>query len=422
MTSALGEWLEADGLGGFASHTTALTRTRRYHALLLVSRQPPTDRRVLVNGVEAVIDSEAGRHALTSQTYKDPTVEAGCTVRYEGLPVATSFDRALWPRWTYDLGEGASIEHSILVPRDLPLVILSWRWQGPSRTGTTLSVRPFLSGRDYHALQSENSDFNFKPVLDPESQGLVFRPYESEPAVVALCNGTFAEEGQWYRDFLYTEDRERGLDCVEDLAAPGLFKFDLAKNEALLIFGALEATRGMSVDRLRETVLKLRDSERAWRSEPSSPLVRAASSYVVKRGEGRTILAGYPWFTDWGRDTFISLRGLCLATGRLAEARRILLEWSDAVSMGMLPNRFPDSGEAPEFNSVDASLWFVIAAHDLRRAEAAAHVLPSFADEKRIDTAIGAILQGYSLGTRHGIRMDGDSLLAAGEQIGRAHV
>jgi predicted glycogen debranching enzyme len=128
---------------------------------------------------------------------------------------------------------------------------------------------------------------------------------------------------------------------------------------------------------------------------------------------GRTIIAGYPWFTDWGRDTFVALRGLCLATGRLEEARSILVAWAGAVSEGMLPNRFPDQGQQPEFNSVDASLWFVVAAYEYMKV--AAKGTPSVSDESILRGAIEAILEGYASGTRYGIRMDDDALLTAGQ-------
>jgi predicted glycogen debranching enzyme len=135
---------------------------------------------------------------------------------------------------------------------------------------------------------------------------------------------------------------------------------------------------------------------------------------LVKRGGGQTIVAGYPWFTDWGRDTFISLRGLCLATGRLDEARDILLEWSGVVSEGMLPNRFPDQGDQPEYNSVDASLWYIIAVYDFLQAPRLRSSTVSPSQKKLLQKAIEAILAGYSQGTRYGIRMDGDGLVAAG--------
>jgi predicted glycogen debranching enzyme len=163
-----------------------------------------------------------------------------------------------------------------------------------------------------------------------------------------------------------------------------------------------------------ELVARVRSSELARRKAFASPLHRAADAYLVKRGSGKTIVAGYPWFTDWGRDTFIALRGICLAADRIDEARQILLEWSGAISEGMLPNRFPDHGEAPEFNSVDASLWFVIAVYDLFDAAARRGIEISASDRSALDSAVNAILTGYADGTRFGIRADDDGLLAAG--------
>jgi predicted glycogen debranching enzyme len=144
-------------------------------------------------------------------------------------------------------------------------------------------------------------------------------------------------------------------------------------------------------------------------------LERAADAYLVRRGSGKTIVAGYPWFTDWGRDTFIALRGLCLATGRFDVARRILVEWSGRVSEGMLPNLFVERGSTPEFNSVDASLWYVIAVYEFLEAMAAGRKRLPARDLARLVAAVEAILDGYSRGTRYRIHMDGDGLLACGE-------
>jgi predicted glycogen debranching enzyme len=414
MTEKIFEWLEADGLGGFASHTTRNTRTRRYHALLLVAKRPPADRRVLVNGVDMVVDIPGERFALTSQTYKPTNESEPAIVRHEGRPLEGAFDGSVWPTWTYDLGDAGVIAYSVMVPHGSTLVVLSWRLMSSAKNPVRLSVRPFLSGRDYHSLHRQNADFDFAPRVD-KAGCHVFQPYESEPAVTAVSNGVFTAEPYWYREFLYTEDRDRGLDCVEDLGAPGVFAFDLDQGEAHLVFGVGDAVAGLSSFGLVESVAAFRAGERARRAESRSALERAAAAYVVARGRGRTILAGYPWFTDWGRDTFISLRGLCLATGRLRDARRVLLQWSGAVSHGMLPNRFTDDGGLAEFNSVDASLWFVVAVHELRAAEKRAGFLPSKVEEWQLDAAILGILRGYAAGTRHGIRMDGDHLLAAGE-------
>ncbi len=146
----------------------------------------------------------------------------------------------------------------------------------------------------------------------------------------------------------------------------------------------------------------------------TTPIDAAADAYLVDGRHGKTILAGYPWFTDWGRDTFISMRGLTLALGRLDDARQILLTWARTVSEGMLPNRFPDQGDTPEYNSVDASLWFVIAVGDfLDACRRQQHPL-DLADQARLQAAVAAILNGYARGTRFGIRLDDDGLLACG--------
>ena len=159
----------------------------------------------------------------------------------------------------------------------------------------------------------------------------------------------------------------------------------------------------------------VRSIEQARREYFSSSLERAADAYLVTRGEGKTLIAGYPWFGDWGRDTFIALRGLCIATGRLEEARDILLQWAGTVSEGMLPNRFPDRGEQPEFNSVDASFWYIIAVNDYLVAAKQQPALTDDCHTKKLRAAVEAILTGYNEGTRFGIRADRDGLLSAGE-------
>ena len=148
---------------------------------------------------------------------------------------------------------------------------------------------------------------------------------------------------------------------------PGIFEFDLSHKPAVLMLAA-EGHLLNHIESIETRYLHVRTMERHRRSSFASPRERAADAYLVRRGEGKTIIAGYPWFGDWGRDTFIAIRGLCIATGRLEDARDILVQWAGVVSEGMLPNRFPDQGEAPEFNSVDASLWYIIAVGDYLRA------------------------------------------------------
>jgi predicted glycogen debranching enzyme len=394
------EWLETDGLGGFASGTASGLRTRRYHAVLLTATTPPTGRMVLVNGFDAWVETRAGTRALTSQRYEPDVISP------DGARRITEFTYEPWPRWVFTLDDGTVIEHLVVARHGTPLVALAWRLvSGP---GGSLRVRPFLSGRDYHSLHHENSAFRFEP--ETTAGGLVWRPYDGVPDIHTWTNGRYRHQPDWYRNFRYEVERDRGLDSTEDLASPGEFAWNLGDGEAALIFGTHDLGARDAVSLLHQ----IRETEAQRRAKFASPLHRAADAYLVRRGTGQTIVAGYPWFTDWGRDTFIALRGICLAAGRIDEARHILLEWTRAISGGMLPNRFPDSGELPEFNSVDASLWFVIAVYDLFDAAARYGIELTLTDRKTLEDGVDRILDGYVHGTRYGIRVDDDGLLAAG--------
>jgi predicted glycogen debranching enzyme len=275
-----------------------------------------------------------------------------------------------------------------------------------------LKVRPFLSGRDFHSTHHENGSFKFE--AEQKGERVTFRSYNGVPAVVAYSNGHYVPEPTWYRNFLYSEEQARGLDAVEDLASPGLFEFSLSRKPAVLMLAA-EGHAITDIESIEAHHAQVRTTEQARRRYFSSPLERAADAYLVKRSKGKTLIAGYPWFGDWGRDTFIALRGLCIVTGHLEEARDILLEWAGTVSQGMLPNRFPDQGEQPEFNSVDASLWYIIAVNDYFLAAKKQPTLTDDCHTKKLRAAVEAILAGYNEGTRFGIRADRDGLLSAGE-------
>jgi len=411
------EWLEPDGHGGFASGTVAGLRTRRYHALLLAATRAPAGRVVLVNGVQAWLEAgpdRSQRQALTAQRYAPDVIAPA------GAAEVCGFSTQPWPTWRLRLDDGRIVVAECLVVKGLALTLLRWRLAQPAAPAVPcwLRVRPLLSGRDYHALHHENPAFDFHAEI---ANGAVrWRPYASLPAIVARSNGRYLDEPDWYRNFCYVRERERGLDCIEDLATPGLFEFDLARGPALLVLAAGDAldeawaglqhgaTASATAD-FQTGFLALAERERARRASYASTLERAADAYLVPRGAGLSMLAGFPWFTDWGRDTFIAMRGLLLATGRRGEAEAILLGWSGFVSEGMLPNRFPDDGGAPEYNSVDASLWFIVAVHDYL---AGGPVQAGVRD--RLTGAVNAILEGYAGGTRYGIGADTDGLLHAG--------
>jgi predicted glycogen debranching enzyme len=416
MLNPSAEWLEADGLGGFAFGRADGIRTRRYHATLAIATTPPTGRIVLVNGFDAWVETAEGRFALSSQRYTPDVTHP------DGAARLTGFSRDPWPTWTYSLPNGLEVIQELIAVRGAPLVALSWRLSRPA--AARLIVQPYLSGRDVHATHHENSAFRFDASV--AGRRVTWQPYGDLPPIIALANGDFFPDPSWYRQFQYDEERARGLDFVEDLAAPGQFTFSLAER-AVLAFGAGSgAGTGVALPLLNTSPERcwssIESSERRRRAAFPTPLHRAAEDFIVARGGGKTIIAGYPWFSDWGRDTFIAIRGLCMAgaetdRARLADAREILLEWAEHVSEGMLPNYFPEGGRVAEYNSVDASLWYVIAVCEFLKHATRANrgtTLPA-AEKRALHAAVDAIVTGYARGTRFGIRADGTGLLSAGE-------
>ncbi len=398
------EWLEADGLGGFASGTRSGLRSRRYHGLLLCALKPPQDRRLLVQGFVAWVETPHGRAELWPQAYAGGYV-CPCDA------VVERFSCEPWPTWRLRTTLGPVVEVELFVPHGRPAVALRFRLAEPYETAVKLSVRPLMSGRDFHSLHHENPAFCFEPRRQGEL--LRFTPYPGVPAVQSLSNARFEAAPDWYRRFHYSEEAARGLEATEDLAAPGVLELGLEYDKRelwWLLQGEVSGALAVPIEGAAAFVQLLRRGELERRSQTPDVLERAASAYIVRRGEGKTIIAGYPWFGDWGRDTFIALRGLCLARGDFDTARSILCEWAGAVSEGMLPNRFSDSAdEPPEYNSVDAALWFVVTAQELLASGTL-----NAADRQKLEQAMLAIVNGYARGTRYGIAADQDCLLAAG--------
>ena len=396
------EWLETNGLGSFAMGTVAGPATRRYHALLCAATRPPVGRMVLVHRVEETAVVDGSPYELSTNFYPG-------AVHPEGYRAIVGFRLDPWPTWTIRAGS-ALIERSIFMPHGRQMTVMTWRLvESLGGSGRArLFCKPMISGRDYHALHREN-DVLARDVAIAE--GLVtMRPYADVPAVYLHHNGLFRARPDWYRSFEYPLELERGLDGHEDLFTPGELQLDLVPEvEAVAIF-SLEPPGEMLVP------ATLRHEERLRRgalvagceSDLERQLRLAAEKFIVRRDEHRTLVAGYPWFTDWGRDTFIALPGLALSTGWTALARELLLAWAPTVRDGLVPNRFPDAG-APEYNSVDAALWFVLAARQfldrVEDEEAAARLLP----------ALRAIIDGFFAGAHPGIGVDDDGLVHAAE-------
>src|ERR1700677_3413442 len=307
------EWLEADGLSGFASGTVPGLRTRRYHALLLPAATQPTGRMVLVNGVDARVATDGARLELSSQWYATGVLGGS------GAEHIESFESRPWPKWIYKFAGGTRIQQEIFVVHEAPVTCVAWillSAGGPAK----LTVRPFLSGRDYHGLHRSNTAFRFDAAIGAGRVG--WQPYHDVPGVSALHNGTYSQDPHWYLNFSYQAEQARGLDCEEDLAAPGGVSWHLDAAEADLILATSEyAADSLAQSEAASCVAQMRERERDRRARFLSRLHVSADVYIVQKSiatgpPGKTVIAGYPWFTDWGRDTFIALRGLCIATGR----------------------------------------------------------------------------------------------------------
>jgi predicted glycogen debranching enzyme len=394
------EWLLTDGLGGYSSSTVLGLNTRRYHGLLVVARRPPVDRMVLLSKLEETLVLGENRYELGVNAYPG-------TVHPRGFEYAVSFALDPLPSLVFEI-EGARLVRTVARVHGEPTVVVSYSYEGPQKA--ILELRPLLAYRDHHALQHENGAIDPEPRRDVEA--IVLQPYEGCPSLfLRFKGGEWRTEGRWYRDFEYAEERRRGFDYTEDLFSHGAFVRALRSGEEVALTASTSAFPSSRDG--RSLVLAERKRLRALNLGSTgflSDLRRAADAFLVARGErGRSVIAGYHWFADWGRDTMISLPGLCLTTGRHAEARTILQEFSAHVDGGMIPNRFPDDGGAPEYNTVDAALWMVLAVGKYREATRDATFVLA-----KLRPAVEAILEAYRKGTRHGIRMSPSGLISQG--------
>ena len=396
------EWLETNGRGGFSSGTVAGANTRRYHALLLTARKPPSERFVLVNHLEEWLDIDDQTIPLSTNLYLG-------AVHPVGYEHCIEFSTDPWPTWTFDCN-GFTLQREILLIHGRDMVIVRWKLLGKKPSRAVLRVRPKLTGRDYHGRHHENGRLSTEAQIG--SGMVVWHLYSDLAPLRAFHSGGYRHEPHWYRQIHFPVEQQRGLDAEEDWWSPGEFTFDCESGSIRALVLTSEP-----IDRLDVVALAKREQSRRGTARHTAPaddslageLWCAAEMYLSERGLQQTVIAGYPWFTDWGRDTFISLPGLCLVTGRMDVAWQVIASFAGHVSEGMVPNRFPDVGEQPEYNTIDASLWFI---HTIHR------YLMASRDETRVrETAwpvVKQILDGYRRGTRYGIQMDEDGLITGG--------
>jgi predicted glycogen debranching enzyme len=398
------EWIETNGLGGWASSTIVGAHTRRYHGLLVAATRPPVGRMVLLSKLDDTIQINGTRFELSSNRYPG-------AIHPRGFEYLRLFERELFPVFEYEAG-GVLLRKTIAaVHGENTTLVLYEVLKAPS--SFVLLLQPFMSPRDYHSMSHTNGAIHTDARF--ENDILRLQAYDGVPEVfIAVDGAEFEPRPSWYYDFEYSGEQYRGLDFKEDLFTHGVLSRTLKQGDKL---GIVVSTSSPA----QRDPFELFEKEKTRRLNLFGPLpvkddlaktlTLAAEQFVVNRGEGlKTIIAGYHWFSDWGRDTMIALPGICLVTGRFDEAKRILRAFAQSVSQGMLPNRFPDAGEQPEYNTVDATLWFFVAIYKyiqytkddgLVRDE----LLPILRD----------IIAWHDRGTRYNIHVDADGLLYAGE-------
>jgi len=402
------EWLETNGLGGFASSTIVGLNTRRYHGLLVAATRPPVGRLLLLSKLEETLLMDGRRFDLSANRY--PGV-----VHPQGFRYLKNFRLDPFPVFTYEV-EGIEIEKCVFMIHAENSTVIHYQVRKNNHPDVPknfrLEIRPLIAFRDYHGATHENGAIN---SAVQERTGLAtVTPYPGLPALHLAHNALeLCKTGDWYRNFEYDAERERGLDGSEDLFNPFVMSFDLrSRRQASIIASTEERDAAQAVEYRQAEITRRRKAIVASPMEDgfAQSLAAASDQYLVSSGEEKTVIAGYHWFGDWGRDTLIALPGLTLPTGKYDVARSVLRTLAKHVDRGMLPNRFPDAGETPEYNTVDAGLWFFEAA---RAYLAYTRDLEFVRDE--LYPVFADIISWHTRGTRYGIKVDSSGLLASGE-------
>jgi len=405
------EWLLTNTRGGYASSSIVGCNTRQYHGLLVGALEPPVNRILALSNCLETIEWGLCKFELATNEFPDK-------VWPEGFLRLKSFRRDTGVQFHYEIGE-MELTKSVYLLRDRDMVAVVYDFSEVEQP-MDFSIRPFVALRDFHSLQKSNPLLSCKEV----AEGIVvsYDQPKSAQLIISCPEAAFEKDVQWWFNFCYRVDRERGQDFSEDLYSPGVYRCRIDSARRIVLWADLgEAYRPghFVLPDIEEVVQQLREhnssiTAAAKGDKVLAALYRAADQFVVKRvshgAKQTTILAGFPWFADWGRDAFISLPGLLLATRRFDEAKSVLLTFARAESRGMIPNCFDDYSDRAHFNSVDASLWFINAAFAYLEASKDNRGF----EEELLPVIIG-IIEAYRDGTRFGIVADSDGLITAGD-------
>jgi predicted glycogen debranching enzyme len=411
------EWIVTNGIGGFASGTIAGCETRRYHGLLLAALRPPVARTQLVTGLDEIVRYGGAEYSLATHQW------AGGVVDPKGFLNIESFRLdGMMPVWTYALAD-ALLEKRVWMRHGENTTYVEYTMVRGS-SGVELDLKALVNYRDFHGSTHAG---NWRMKIDPVENGVQVMAFDGATPFYLKCAGAvYQPRHEWYRNCFLPVERERGLDDLEDHLFAALFQAKLKVGTTVTFVASTEATAGLdgaavraeSAEREAKLVQSwLAENEKTAADSPNwlPQLVLAADQFIVKRSmpefpDGRSIIAGYHWFGDWGRDTMIALPGLTLATGRAGVARQILLAFAEYVDGGMLPNNFPDVGGQPQYNSVDAALWFFEAVRQYFAVTKDGRTL------LQLFPTLGEMIDAHVKGTRYSIHVDpADGLLYAGE-------
>jgi predicted glycogen debranching enzyme len=397
------EWLVTNGIGGYASSSICGANTRRYHGLLVASFNPPTDRRVLVSKLEEKIISARDEFHASSNAYPG-------TIHPEGYKHLISFDRAPLPTSVFSNGKHA-ITKTVFMRYGKNTTVVEYTNEGDD--ALLLELTPLFVYRDYHHLFHEHKEWTFE-TRHLEERLLEISPAKNCPSIFfRFTAGIFYPEPHWYRNFEYAWEKERGLDFSEDSRSVGKISCMLAPGEsASMIFStSMEDTAGDPQVWKEEEERRLHALVPKKKDKFIKDLAVSGDQFLVKRlaADSYTLIAGYHWFTDWGRDSMIAMRGLIIVTGKKEAAKSLLRTFLQYLDGGMIPNRFPDQGEKPEYNTMDATLWLFVALYEYYE---------QFNDADFIRSVFGKltqIIEAHYAGTRYQIHVTPEGLLYGGE-------
>lgn len=398
-SAARREWLETNGIGGYASSTISGASTRRYHGLLTAALRAPLGRAVLLAKFEELVVVEGQSFELSTNQYP-------ATIQPQGFRHIRDFRLDPFPIWTYELVDKLVIEKRIFMVHGENTTVARWRIIEGTKDAQ-LILRPLVAFRDHHHLNAGPPESRF----DVSYEGGRLAVEKDDVRLNLAHNAAEVDDsGRWYFDLEYAVEMERGFDFRENLFSPCALRFDF--NADATVIASTDDRDASTAAKLEKAEVKRRAKLIAVAKAKTSfdkQLVLAADQFIVNRGDGKTVIAGYPWFSDWGRDTMIALPGLTLSTNRPEIAKSMLAEFSLHTSEGMLPNRFPDEGETPDYNTADATLWFFEA------VRAYAEKTKDFEFVRELYPKLVEIIDAHIAGTRFNIHVDTDGLLFAGD-------